>query len=359
MKIVLLTPELFRSEGGIARIMRVYLKALCEICGPAGRVTSLALNDDAGQAARLEHYTNDHLVRHIGADRHKVQFVMRAIQMGQDADWIVCGHIGQLIAARLAKVFNPALRYAVVAHGIEVWRPYRLLERWALHGAQRILCVSAYTRRQMLRFAPALDPSKLLVVANTLDPNLEDTGALMPETNHAPTILSVGRLVRSDAYKGFDCLIEAMPIVKRQLPTAQLRLVGTGDDLERLRSLAAQFEVSAAVTFVGSLTDDQLKLEYANCAIFALPSRREGFGLVYLEAMIRGKSCIGARAGGTPEVITSQTGRLVEYGDIPSLASAMLDLLRHPCDSKKVRRHAQSFVYPHFRKCLASVLTAA
>lgn len=354
MKIVLLTPELFRAEGGIARIMRLYLKALCEICGTDGQVRSLALNDTNDDVPTLNRYGNARLSGHHGANRHKLRFVWRAIRMARDADWLVCGHIGQLIAARLARTANPALRYALVAHGIEVWRPFSWLERWALRGAERILCISEYTRRQLLRFCPGLNPARLLIVPNTFDPQLAQTTPATPADR--PTILSVGRLVHADAYKGFDTLIEAMPAVLKIIPAAQLRIVGTGDDLPRLQALAGQLGVTASVTFTGKVSDEQLADEYAQCTVFALPSRREGFGLVYLEAMIRGKSCLGARAGGTPEVISSDTGILVEYGNVPEIAVALVYLLRHSCDSEVVQRHAESFAFPQFTKKLAQAL---
>jgi len=354
MKIVLLSPELFRAEGGIARIMRVYLKALCEICGPTGEVRSLALNDTNDFVPPLNRYSNDRLSEHLGADRRKLRFVWRTIRLARDADWLVCGHIGQLIAARLARTANPMLRYALIAHGIEVWRPYNFFERWALRGADRIFCISEYTRRQMLRFCPGLNPTRLLVVPNTLDPNLSPKS--LTTASAQPTILSVGRLVRADDYKGFDTLIEAVPAILKIVPEAQLRIVGTGDDQPRLQTLAAQLGVSEHVIFVGKVSDEQLSDEYAQCTVFALPSRREGFGLVYLEAMIHGKSCLGARAGGTPEVISSDTGILVEYGNVPELAVALIDLLRHPCDSEVVRRHAESFAFPHFTNHLAQAL---
>ena len=354
MKIVLLTPELFRAEGGIARIMRLYLKALCELCGADGRVSSLALNDADDPVPLLNRYSNDRLAGHFGADRHKLRFVWRAIRLARDADWLVCGHLGQLIAARLARTANPTLRYALVAHGIEVWRPFTLLERWALRGADRILCISEYTRRQLLRFCPGVDPTRLLIVPNTLDQNLAQSTAIAASVT--PTILSVGRLVHADAYKGFDTLIEAMPGVLKVIPDAQLRIVGTGDDQPRLQALAGQLGVSANIVFAGRVSDEELAAEYARCTVFALPSRREGFGLVYLEAMIRGKSCLGARAGGTLEVVSPDTGVLVDYGNVPEIAIGLIQLLRHPCDSEVVRRQAESFAFPQFTRHLAQAL---
>ena len=70
-------------------------------------------------------------------------------------------------------------------------------------------------------------------------------------------------------------------------------------------------------------SDPQLQSAYASCDIFALPSREEGFGIVYVEAMRHGKPCVGADSGGVPEVIDNGVcGLLVPYGNVPALAAA-------------------------------------
>lgn len=358
MRALLLSPELFLAEGGIARIMRLYLKALGEIAGPAGRVDSLVLNDRPGRDERLGRYAGERLGEHLGCDRSKLCFIGQAVRLGRHADLLVCGHLHHLLIARLARLFNPRLEYYLVAHGIEVWRPYSFLEKSALSGARRILCVSEYTRHQILRFHPALPPGRAVVVPNTLDPyfaaGADDPPAAIPFAG--PRLLTVSRLLSTDTYKGVDTMIEAMPLVRREFPLARLRIAGTGDDAPRLTALAAQLGVSGAVDFLGAISDEALRDEYAACDLFALPSRREGFGLVFLEAMTHGKPCLGARAGGTPEVINDTVGQLAEYGNIPDLAAAVSDLVRHPRDSEVVRRHAATFAFPAFVQRLAAAL---
>lgn len=359
MKALLLSPELFLHEGGIARIMRLYLKALCELAGPTGRVDSLVLNDHPGRDARLARYTDAHFGEQVGCARRKLRFIREAIRLGRHADVLVCGHLHHLAVARIARLCNPRLRYYLVAHGIEVWRPYSPIERRALLGAHRILCISEYTRRQMLRFCPELPPERLVIVPNTLDPHFS------PTLNHrisaapfaTPRILTVSRLTSTDTYKGVDTLIEALPLVRREFPLARLRIVGQGDDRPRLEALVQRLGVGFAVDFTGPVSDETLRAEYAACDLFALPSRKEGFGLVYLEAMTYGKACLGARAGGTPEVITDAVGQLVEYGNIPDLAAAVSDLVCHPRDSEVVRRHADTFAFPTFIQRLAAALS--
>lgn len=358
MNTLLLAPELFRHEGGIARILRLYLMALCAQAGPVRKVDTIVLNDPSAPDSRLARYAGATLGEFHGCERRKGTFIRHALRCARRADLIVCGHLHQLPIAWLARLLQPRLRYCLVAHGIEVWRPYSAIERRALLGADRILCVSEYTRRQMLRFCPDLASDRLVVVPNTLDPCFVPSADGPAPATRTPgaRILTVGRLTTADTYKGFDTLIEAMPLVLQEIPAARLRIVGTGDDQPRLMALALQLGVGPAVDFLGAVSDEALRAEYAGCDLFALPSRKEGFGLVYLEAMTHGKPCLGARAGGVPEVINDEVGTLVPYGDITEIAAGIAELVHHPRDSAVVRRHTQAFAFPAFQRRLAAAL---
>src|SRR5208283_4417760 len=135
-----------------------------------------------------------------------------------------------------------------------------------------------------------------------------------------PVVLTVSRISTADSYKGIEHLIEAMPAVKNEIPDARLRIVGRGDGLAGLQGLARGLSLGDSVEFAGYKSDLELNGEFAQCRLFALPSQKEGFGLVYLEAMAHGRPCLGARAGGVPEVITADTGMLADYGDIQGIA---------------------------------------
>jgi glycosyltransferase involved in cell wall biosynthesis len=172
-------------------------------------------------------------------------------------------------------------------------------------------------------------------------------------------ILHVGRMSTFERFKGQEVLIDAFPLIHQKYPDAQLVLAGKGDDLERLRTRALSLpaEVHASIFMPGYVADDLLERLYRLCYLFAMPSIGEGFGLVYLEAMSRGKPCIGARADATPYVIREgETGLLVDDARSPAqVAEAVLRLFEHPAEAERMGRAGYDLVqsyylFPHFKE---------
>jgi glycosyltransferase involved in cell wall biosynthesis len=353
---LLMAPELFSSVGGIPRILQLYLKALCDLGAERNEgVRVAALNDPALDTIDLRRYTNSHLDNWFVCNRNKRRFVRASLKLARGCDRLICGHVAQLPVAWLARLLNPRLRYYLIAHGIEVWRPFTLLERIALRGAARVFCVSEYTRGELLRHC-RLRPGRAIVLPNALDPIFEEPPA-EPLAARPPVILTATRLTYSDRYKGVDQLIAAMPAVRAAEPEAQLRIVGRGNDLPRLQGIARQHRVlGAGVEFLGGVDDKQLRQELRRSRLFALPSKSEGFGLVFLEAMAQGCPCLGARAGGTPEVITPETGTLVEFGDIAGISAACVESLRREWSREALLARARLFSFANFKQRLAEAL---
>jgi len=253
-------------------MLRLYLRALCEEAAatPDGRVSLAVLNDKSFPAAILTRYTNDRLGRIFAGGRSKRSFFLTALGLGRRSRRIVCGHVRQLFIARLAKIFRPSLDYYLIAHGIEVWRPFGPLERMALRGARRIFCVSDYTRYEIIKSCPGLRAEQLVVLPNALDPAFPIVAS--PPRPNAHVIFTLTRLDSAETYKGVDQLIAALASIRRELPGARLRIAGTGDDLPRLKALAQAQGVADAVEFLGFVEESQLADEFNACDLFALPS---------------------------------------------------------------------------------------
>jgi glycosyltransferase involved in cell wall biosynthesis len=106
------------------------------------------------------------------------------------------------------------------------------------------------------------------------------------------------------------------------------------------------------------VSDEELVELYKSCDIFLMPSRQEGFGIVFLEAMAFKKPVIGGNHGGTPEVILdNETGFLVEHGDVDGLADRIAILLRDPELCKRMgeagrRRVEENYTFEPLRRKL-------
>lgn len=351
---LLLAPEIFASEGGIPRILQLYLRALCDRSAVTGSVRLLALNDHGISADALRRCGADTVGEAVGCAGNKTRFVRAALRMSRGSDVIICGHVAQLPVAWLAQRVNPRLRYYLVAHGLEVWRPFSFLERTALRHAETIFCVSQFTREQLQRQLP-LPSARVVVLPNALDPAFPIVRGV-PLAECAPVLLCVTRLTQADRYKGVDHLIAALPLIRAAIPAARLRIIGRGDDVPRLQAMRDQLGLHDSVEFLGYVEDGRLRAELRTCRLFALPSEKEGFGLVFLEAMAQGRPGLGARAGGVPEVITPASGVLAEYGNVSDLATAAIAALQRPWDEEAIMDRARHFSYDRFRAQLAARL---
>jgi phosphatidylinositol alpha-1,6-mannosyltransferase len=158
-----------------------------------------------------------------------------------------------------------------------------------------------------------------------------------------------------------DTLISALPRLLHEWTDLQLVAVGEGDDQAWLEQLAEGCGVRRHVHFFSGLTYSELAACYSACEIFALPSSGEGFGLVYLEAMARGKPVIGGSHGGAPEVIDDgRTGYLVQHGDAPQLATSIETLLANPDLAREMgargrERVNRDFKFSVFAKSLKKI----
>ena len=164
-------------------------------------------------------------------------------------------------------------------------------------------------------------------------------------------LLTVSRLCSTDRYKNIDLVIEAV----KQLDFCTLTIVGDGDDKIRLQQLAG---ACPRIDFRGGVDEAVKHQLYEECDVFVLPSTKEGFGLVFLEAMQHGKPCIGAYAGALPELIDG-CGILCNP-HTPAIALALTYLYQHPIKREAkglaAKGRSKQFSYDRFKARVKELL---
>ena len=261
--------------------------------------------------------------------RGRVAFALTAfaIAVTRKIDLVFCGHLYLVsLAAFIARLKGAKL--LVQTHGIEAWpRPARL-RRAAFETADLILCVSRYTRARVLSWA-AIPPERLLVLPNTVE-DIFTPGNASPlraalGLEDKKILLTVARMDPRQQYKGQDLVISALPKVLADGHDVVYLIVGEGEDRARLETLAHEFGVGARVQFLGAVQREALIDIYRAADLFVMPSKGEGFGIAFLEAMATGTPTLALDVVGSPDALADgQLGNLVSEAELPGTISNLL-----------------------------------
>jgi phosphatidylinositol alpha-1,6-mannosyltransferase len=342
------------TPGGVQRAGRHVAAVMNEYAMGHGMECRLLSLNDPPELHRMTVGTREFVF--TGSARGKARFSVAAARAARRrAKLVVAGHPFLAPVAQGAKLFARHAKSVVWTHGLEVWEPLSILRRHALRSADLIVAPSNDTANYVAS-EQDVPRERIRVLPWALDPQFEalltaKPGPALPANFPAGRIiLTVGRWLADERYKGMDTLITALPRLLMEWPDVQLVAVGEGDDQEWLEQIADGRGVLRHVHFLSGLTYPEIAACYQACEIFALPSRGEGFGLVYLEAMACGKPVIGGAHGGAPEVIDDgKTGYLVQHGDAGQLATSLDALLADPALGREMGARGRERVEREFR----------
>lgn len=249
----------------------------------------------------------------------------RAIDLIHAHAPLPCGHAAMLLSAELG------IPYVVSVHGLDAFSTEQVQGRageWCRRISQRVyqssrraICVSERVREQVLEGTGRT--CRTSVVYNGVDPEFFFPGQ---QSDSEQVVLSVGNLI---PIKGHEVLIRSVASLSADFPDLKLEIIGHGPQLSHLQELANHLQIGQRVHFTGRQSRAQVAAAMRACTIFALPSRYEGLGCVYLEAMSAAKPVIGCRGQGIAEIIQhGSNGFLVGPDNERELALALAMLLR-------------------------------
>ena len=347
LNVLALVTEAFGGFGGIAQYNRDFLHALADSAA-VERIVALPRSAETNDGDRPEKIDQRSPLR--GRLAYSANALARAYRDGP-FDLVFCGHlyhaplavgVGRLIGARVW----------LQAHGFETWdAPSRLLRR-SVDRVDLITTVSRYTRQRTLQWAN-LDPESVRVLPNTVRPRFsrgQRDAAVLEKfgLSGAKIVLTVSRIDKGDFYKGHDKVIAAIAEVRRAEPKAVYVIVGDGDGRDALEAHAAESGLLGdAVRFLGRLSDDDLLAFYRSSDVFIMPSTKEGFGIVFVEAAAAGLPVIaGDRDGSVDALADGALGRLIDPLSHEAIVAALVETLRGAPAPASV--DVDRFAYAHF-----------
>ena len=365
-------PNLFEFTGGIQTYCHFFLQAIQNIYPDTHYDIFIKHDKNSSPNFSTIAPTQFHFTGSTPLALRTLAFAAQLIAWGlwKRPNLIITVHLNFSVAAYWLKRLTN-IPYWTVAHGIEAWDIKNPRLQIALHHANLILAVSDYTRDRLIK-EQNLDPNKVVILPNTFDANrfkiapkptylLEKYG-LKPEQ---PVILIVSRLAEVERYKGYDQILQALPQISQQIPDIHYIIVGKGNDETRIKQLITQLGLQDYVTLAGFIPDEQLCDYYNLCDVFAMPSKREGFGIVYLEALACGKPVLGGNQDGAVDALChGKLGALVNPDDVDEIARTIIQILQgtypHPLmyQPESLRQQViDTFGFEQFQKTLAGYLS--
>lgn len=310
----------------------------------------------------IEHIPNGLRAVIIPFGPHRLGFIREIAMRARNSDILFLGHLNLLPVGYLAKKINPRLVLVVFVHGDDAWndptyRRRRIYDSFLLRSVDRVSSVSRYTA-EVMGAEFSLSPNKFTILPNAIDPLAE----LPVPVKRQQTLLAVTRLAVHDKAKNLDTVFRALGHLRSRWPELRLEIVGDGTLRPQLESLAETLGVRGMVTFLGQISHEALREAYARASVFVLPSSKEGFGIVYLEAWQFKLPVICASEGAPKEVVSNEIdGFVIEPHDDEALAWRIDKLLRHPELANRMGKAGHDkvmtrYLNEHFRHNLAGLI---
>lgn len=328
-------PNLFGFKGGIQVYSAYFLQALRSLL-PRAQL-HVFLMHDRQEMNLSSSYPNVHfhfaggVAQSVRNPSYAAQIVSSAVI--QQPQLIISTHLN---FTPVAQLINQLIHipYWTAAHGVEAWNIKRPRIKSGLQSANRILSVSNYTRKRLLD-EQQLQPEQLVTLPNTVNTHRftiqpKPTRLLRKYglTENQPVVLTVNRLCSTESFKSYDQVIAALPSIKKRIPDVRYIIVGKGDDQTRLEQDIQKQQLQESVTLAGFVPDDDLCDYYNLCDVFAMPSKLEGFGIVYLEALACGKPVLGGNQDGAVDALCEgKLGALVNPDDSQEIAQTLIEIL--------------------------------
>jgi phosphatidyl-myo-inositol dimannoside synthase len=325
---------------------------------------ALFLASDVNQIGGIQKYNRDFLSallksgvkttlieRYKGGLGPKISFLFRffAALAKERPDIVFCSHLYFSPMCLFAKKFFKT-PYVLALYGIEAFEIKGFLRRRGVRGAEKIITITEYIKGFIVKQFPEFRDN-IFIHPVAVDESLFRVGKKKKELlekfgiGDKKVILTLSRLL-SEKHKGQDRVLKALPRVLEKVPDAIYLIVGRGEDYRVNQFMEEHPEMKKHVIFAGPIADEE-KNDYYNLAdVFVLPSKFEGFAIVFIEALACGIPIIASDGYGCREsLLDGEIGILIDPDDVRAIADAIVAVLQKkapPIFSDRERLRARS-----------------
>ena len=333
MRICVLVTDAYGGVGGIAKYGRDLLSGLCAYpgCTEVVALPRLIQNDLEPLPDGLTYTTE--------AASGRLRYLWTAARTALVAggfDLVICGHINLLPVATAISLRHrcPLL---LIIYGIDAWSRHKSAAvNWLVGKVDGVVAISKVTAGRFQEWT-GIQPDRTFILPNAVD--IKAYGAKAKNEKllerygltEKTVLMTMGRLSAHERYKGMDEIMEAMPALLQRRPDLAYLIAGDGDDRPRLERKSRALGLADKVVFAGFIPECDKADYYRLADVFAMPSRGEGFGFVFLEAMACGIPVVASTVDGSREAVRDgQLGVVVDPDDRDGLVAGIITALSRP-----------------------------
>lgn len=367
-RVLFLNLTAFSQTGGIERFNKCFLKAL-GVLDKEGKTDSYSLSAYDHEVSE-RYYDID---RYKGFSQNKISFVLNSILFARKYDVVFLGHINLALVGVVIKRLYPSKKVILITHGIEVWTELTGIKKTILNTADRIMSVSNFTKSKIEK-VQGVDGKKITVFPNTIDPyfpipeQVTRVDGLRERYKLKATdyvIYTLTRLSGTELFKGYDKVIMALPALIKNHPQIKYVIAGKYDagEKQRINKLVDDLGLQEHVILTGFLLEEELVAHYQMADLYIMPSQKEGFGIVFIEALVCGLPVIAGNADGSADaLLNGALGTLVNPNSVDEIAGAITTHVKdNKRNNKELRlavreRTLDNFSFDRYTQRLANII---
>ena len=332
----------FGKTGGLEKVNRTILKCLSSFNNQNINIEAWSLYDENIDSKYFP------LADFKGFGKSKIKYVFELILNHRRWEKVLVGHINLAFVIRIIKFLNPKLKIILIVHGIEVWDILKSNKLWLLENADRVISVSDFTKNIILNQSNVKEKN-ISVLPNCIDPYfppylIKNKPDYLNERynleSNTTVLLTITRINSKEGRKGYDKVIEVLHKIADLNSSINFKYLLCGkyevDEYDRLMLKIQELNLTNKVILTGFIKEEELIDHYRLGDIYIMPSKKEGFGMVYIEAAACGLQVIGGNADGSAEALMNgKLGHLVNPDSNIDIYNILVKILQEPIQKSK------------------------